>query len=111
MVCESVAAVSMNRATAWILCILAAPFLFTYFLIAYLLGMICALLIVPRVWLASQMYWSCPFIPVIFARQGSYGKLLKIGFEVSYTVNVIKRLLTLPIRRNLPAFYITGFPV
>ena len=36
---------------------------------------------------------------------------MKLGFETTYTINVLRRLLTLPVRPHLPAFYIVGFPV
>ena len=102
---------ALHQSTAWAVCLVTAPGFLAYFMLAYILGMIAALMILPRIWLARKMYWSCPFIPVVFARQGVYGKLLRVGFEVSYTVNVIKRLCTLPLRRSLPSFYIVGFPV
>ena len=36
---------------------------------------------------------------------------MRLGFETIYTINVLRRLLTLPVRPHLPAFYIVGFPV
>lgn len=36
---------------------------------------------------------------------------MRLGFEASYCINTLTRLLTLPMRRQLPAFYIVGFPV
>lgn len=54
----------------------------------------------------------CPFIPHIWRAQGSLkGSCLRLAFEATYTVNVLRRLLTLPIRPHLPDFYIVGFPV
>lgn len=41
-------------------------------------------------------------------RAGTY---LRLGFEGSYCINVVTRLVTLPWRRSLPDFYIVGFPV
>ncbi|KAA6424300.1 MAG: sulfotransferase [Trebouxia sp. A1-2] len=35
---------------------------------------------------------------------------MRVGFESTYTVNVLRRILTLPIRPHLPDFYIVGFP-
>ena len=101
----------MQRATAILLYSAVAPLLVIYFFVAYVLGTVAALLIWPRTWLAGQMFWSCPFVPMVFKKQGARGKLLRIGFEVSYTLNVVKRLVTLPLRRALPSFHITGFPV
>lgn len=101
----------MQRTTAFLLYVAVAPLLVIYFFVAYALGTVAAFLIWPRVWLAGQMYWSCPFVPMVFKKQGARGKPLRIGFEVSYTLNVVKRFVTLPLRRALPAFYITGFPV
>ena len=69
------------------------------------------MMILPRLWLARELYWSCPFLPAVFRSQGVRGTLLRLGFEVSYTINVVKRFCTLPLRRTLPSFYIAGFPV
>ena len=54
----------------------------------------------------------CPFIPHIFTAQGWFkGSCLRLGFETTYSINVLRRLLTLPIRPHVPDFYIVGFPV
>ena len=101
----------MNRLAAVGLCLVVSPILLVFFLLAYISGIIAALSVLPRLWLVRRMYWSCPFIPLVFANQGASGKVLRLGFEVSYTINVVKRFLTLPIRQTLPSFYIAGFPV
>lgn len=36
---------------------------------------------------------------------------MRLGFETTYTINVLRRILTLPVRPHLPTFYIVGFPV
>ena len=54
----------------------------------------------------------CPFIPHIWEAQTWFkGQCMRVGFESTYTVNVLRRMLTLPIRPHLPDFYIVGFPV
>lgn len=54
----------------------------------------------------------CPFIPHIWQAQGPVkGNCLRLAFETTYSINVLRRLLTLPIRSHLPDFYIVGFPV
>lgn len=59
-----------------------------------------------------RLYWACPFIPAIFRAQGLLaGTLARLGFEGAYCINVVTRLLTLPLRTSLPDFYIIGFPV
>jgi len=35
---------------------------------------------------------------------------MRLGFEATYCMNVVRRFLTLPLRRQLPCFYIIGFP-
>jgi hypothetical protein len=35
---------------------------------------------------------------------------MRLGFEGAYCINVVTRLLTLPLRTALPDFYIVGFP-
>ena len=73
--------------------------------------------------LTSQSLWQvtvklastfrcCPFIPHIWrAQPWLRGQCMRLGFETTYAVNVLRRLLTLPVRPHLPAFYIVGFPV
>eukprot|EP00210_Caulerpa_lentillifera_P001312 g1262.t1 len=68
------------------------------------------MLIVPSVLLAKRLYWCCPFIPYIWKTNGVLGKYMRIAFEASYCINVLKRLYTLPLRQKLPDFYIVGFP-
>ena len=54
----------------------------------------------------------CPFIPHIWEAQTWFkGQCMRVGFESTYTINVLRRMLTLPIRPHLPDFYIVGFPV
>ena len=54
----------------------------------------------------------CPFIPHIWEAQTWFkGQCIRVGFESTYTINVLRRMLTLPIRPHLPDFYIVGFPV
>lgn len=55
--------------------------------------------------------WAVPFIPQLWKQQGwLLGGLLRLGFEVTYTMNCVRRFLTLPLRRRVPDFYIVGFP-
>lgn len=35
---------------------------------------------------------------------------MRQAFEVAYTINVLRRVLSVPVRRRLPDFYILGFP-
>ncbi len=60
----------------------------------------------------QRLYWACPFIPHIWARLGPVaGTAARLGFEASHCINILTRLLTLPLRPHLPAFYVLGFPV
>ena len=90
---------------------LLAPFLGLWYLLAYLLAIMGTMLIVPSVMLAQRLYWCCPFIPYIWKSHGRLGNYLRVAFEASYCINVLKRIFTLPLRRKLPDFYIVGFPV
>lgn len=88
------------------------PFFGLYYVLSYLLACALTLTVVPSVILAKKLYWACPFIPHIWRSHGAVaGTLLKLAFETSYSINVLKRLLTLPFRPHLPDFYIVGFPV
>ena len=54
---------------------------------------------------------ACRFVPWIFRQAGPVrGWLQRMGFEVAYAINTIRRLLTIPLRPDLPSFYIVGFP-
>ena len=60
----------------------------------------------------NTVYRCCPFITHIWEAQTWFkGQCMRVGFESTYTINVLRRMLTLPIRPHLPDFYIVGFPV
>ena len=101
----------MGKGFDYVLMPLLLPFLAAWYLLAYLCAILGTLLIVPSVLLANRLYWCCPFIPHIWKSYGLLGAFLKISFEASYCINVLKRMFTLPLRRKLPDFYIVGFPV
>ena len=47
----------------------------------------------------------------IYRQRGTVnGALLRLGFEVNYCINTVRRFLTLPLRPYTPDFYIVGFP-
>ncbi|GMH40491.1 hypothetical protein BSKO_08395 [Bryopsis sp. KO-2023] len=87
------------------------PFIFLWYVLAYVAAILMTMTVVPSVLLAKRLYWAVPFIPHIWKAQGPVlGNYMKISFEASYCINVLKRMLTLPLRRQLPEFYIVGFP-
>lgn len=91
---------------------LLLPFVGLWWLLAFLAGWVLTFTIIPSALLAQRLYWACPFIPHIWGQCGPVrGILVRIGFEASYCINVVTRFLTLPLRRQLPAFHIVGFPV
>ena len=87
------------------------PFIAVWYVMAYVLAVLGTMLILPSVLLAQRLYWCCPFIPYIWKNYGPLGNYLRVSFEASYCINVLKRFFTLPLRRKLPDFYIVGFPV
>ncbi|MEW5320275.1 MAG: hypothetical protein WDW38_011357 [Sanguina aurantia] len=90
---------------------LILPFVGLWWLVAFIAGWLATFAIIPSALLAQRLYWACPFIPHIWGQFGPVrGLLVRIGFEASYCINVTTRFLTLPLRRQLPAFHIVGFP-
>lgn len=95
----------------------AIPFLALYWLVSFVIAVAATLCIVPSVMLAKRLYWACPFIPYIWSqsarqRLGWLGSWwLRLMFEGAHCMTVLTRLLTLPMRPQLPSFYIIGFPV
>lgn len=57
------------------------------------------------------LVWPCcsPAIRSKFGVVGSW--MLRLQFEGAHCATVVSRLLTLPLRTNLPDFYLLGFPV
>lgn len=101
----------MGKLVDYVAMPLFLPCIGLWYLMAYLLAILGTMLIFPGVLLAQRLYWCCPFIPYIWKGYGPFGNYLRVAFEASYCINVLKRLLTLPLRKKLPDFYIVGFPV
>ncbi|KAL0031835.1 hypothetical protein WJX79_010384 [Trebouxia sp. C0005] len=99
------------KTCALLLCPLVVLLLLIYLVLAYLVSVLLTLLYLPRLLAVQKLYWCCPFIPRIWEAQRYFkGQCMRVGFESTYTVNVLRRILTLPIRPHLPDFYIVGFP-
>ncbi len=89
---------------------LILPVLFAWLVVARLISLLAPLTVLPSFLLARRFYWAVPFGRHVWKQFGARGYLMKIGFEATYCMNVVRRFLTLPLRRSLPAFYICGFP-
>ncbi|GLC48240.1 hypothetical protein PLESTB_000074200 [Pleodorina starrii] len=90
---------------------LAMPLMMMYCMAAFAVAWMSTFTVVPSYILAQRLYWTCPFIPHIWRRLGPLaGFAARIGFESSHCINILTRLLTLPLRPHLPSFYILGFP-
>ncbi|KXZ54517.1 hypothetical protein GPECTOR_4g582 [Gonium pectorale] len=90
---------------------LVMPLLMLWCVAAFGIAWMLTFTIVPSYVLAQRLYWACPFIPHIWRRLGPVaGTAARLGFEASHCINVLTRLLTLPLRPHLPSFYILGFP-
>ncbi|PRW56323.1 sulfotransferase [Chlorella sorokiniana] len=102
----------MGRLFDYVVMPLLLPFLLLWLLAARLLSLLAPILLFPlSITLNRRLVWACPFIPSIWAEKGWFqGSLMRLGFEYSYTANVVRRFLTLPLRRRVPDFYIVGFP-
>ncbi|EFJ52044.1 hypothetical protein VOLCADRAFT_87176 [Volvox carteri f. nagariensis] len=90
---------------------LIMPLLALYCTAAFVVAWLSTFFVVPSYILAQRLYWACPFIPYIWRRLGPVaGTTARFGFEASHCINILTRLLTLPLRPYLPSFYILGFP-
>lgn len=99
-----------NVLVDYILMPLALPVFGLWYALAFLCGWLASFAILPSYILAQRLYWAIPFIPHIWKKMGAPGLAVRLGFEGSYCINVITRFLTLPLRRDLPSFYIVGLP-
>ena len=90
---------------------LLVPIILLWLAAARMLSIVSPFLILPSVILNRRLNAACPFIPYIFRQRGwVVGGLMRLGFEATYCMNVVRRFLTLPLRRQVPAFYLVGFP-
>ncbi|WPT17529.1 hypothetical protein PSENEW3_00005532 [Picochlorum sp. SENEW3] len=91
--------------------LLSLPFACIWLLIARIVSFIAPFFIVPSLMTASTFYKCIPFAKSIFSTEKQpRGFFMRIGFEATYCMNVIRRYLTLPMRKRLPDVYILGFP-
>ncbi|GAB4823377.1 hypothetical protein N2152v2_010423 [Parachlorella kessleri] len=79
--------------------------LFDYVVFPLLLPLVLAWLL-----LARALSLLSPFLDIYRQRGPVNGALLRLGFEVNYCINTVRRFLTLPLRPYTPDFYIVGFP-
>ena len=87
------------------------PFILLWILTAQILSLLAPLVIIPTYVLSKRLYWAVPIATHVWQGHGQLkGAALRIGFEVTYCINVVKRYLTLPLRRYTPSVYILGFP-
>ena len=90
---------------------LTLPLVLAWLAAARVLSLLAPLAVVPLLVARHHLRWACPFVGTMFAARGAWrGRALQLGLEWAYTVNVVRRFLTLPLRRELPSLYIAGFP-
>jgi len=91
---------------------LSLPFILLYLALAYVISIVLTLLYIPRYIVVRRLYWACPFIPAIWKQRPGWlsSFLLRTGFEMAYSINVFRRILTAPIRNEVPSCFILGFP-
>ena len=90
---------------------LLLPFILLWLAAARVLSLLAPFTVLPSVLLARRLYEACPFLPVLFKQRGRLaGTAMRLGLEYNYCANVVRRLLTLPLRRSVPDVIITGFP-
>ena len=84
------------------------PLCLVYLLLARIVSIVLPLFILPAYLIARPFYWAVPLARAAFDTQQPV--YVRWGFEGVYAMNVIRRFLTLPLRRKVPDVYILGFP-
>ena len=88
--------------------LVALPVCCVYLAVARVLSMLVPFLILPTYLIARPFYWAVPLARAAFDSQHPF--YVRWGFETTYAMNIIRRFLTLPLRRSVPDVYILGFP-
>ena len=88
--------------------LVALPVCCVYLVVARVLSMLVPFLILPTYLIARPFYWAVPLARAAFDSQHPF--YIRWGFETAYAMNIIRRFLTLPLRRSVPDVYILGFP-
>ena len=88
--------------------LVALPVCCVYLVVARVLSMLVPFLILPTYLIARPFYWAVPLARAAFDSQHPF--YVRWGFETTYAMNIIRRFLTLPLRRSVPDVYILGFP-
>ena len=99
-----------SKLVDFVLIPLLLPLILLWLLAAKVVSILSPFLIFPSLICAKRLYWAVPFAPYVWAQGKWRGRLLRVGFEATYCMNVVRRLLTLPLRTRVPDFYICGFP-
>lgn len=89
------------------------PVLIVYVTVTYILAAIFAVPLLVSGLAVRRLNWALPFVPALWGQNGPLvGRhVMALIFRYCYCWNLVRRLLTLPLRPHLPAFYIVGFPV
>jgi len=87
------------------------PFLVLWLFLARVISFITGLLVLPPYMTSKSLYWAIPIARSAWRVKPKFtGLLQRLGFESVYCMNITRRFLTLPLRRNVPDVYILGFP-
>ena len=87
------------------------PFLVLWLFLARVISFITGLLVLPPYMTSKSLYWAVPIARSAWEIKPKFtGLLQRLGFESVYCMNITRRFLTLPLRRNVPDVYILGFP-
>ena len=84
------------------------PFCSIWLLLARIVSFISPFLVVPAYFICRPFYWAVPLARAAFDTQQPVW--VRLGFEGTYTMNIVRRFMTLPLRRKVPDVYILGFP-
>ena len=104
---------SDRRVVAWLwdyalFPVLVLPVCVIWLILARLISFITPFFILPAYLICRPFYWAVPLARAAFDTQHSVW--VRWGFEGTYAMNIVRRFMTLPLRRNVPDIYILGFP-
>lgn len=103
----------------WLVIPLCLPGILALWAVALVVALFATAAILPSILMARRAYWALPFVPHIWQAMAAQNKrgsrigalMARLAFEGGHCTTVLARLLSLPLRPNLPDFYLLGFPV
>ena len=95
----------------YVLIPLSLPVILVWLAVARVVSFAVGMLVLPPYLMSRRLYWAVPIARTAWQVKPKWSGLFqRLGFESAYCMNMARRFLTLPLRRNVPDVYILGFP-